>query len=103
MTKMEATPETPAVPATAKDAAPLRDARGTRQAPAPGSSEAGTPAQPAAQQRAMASSLAKKEAASADSDSGPSARPWEQDPRAWLTHVAQLRTSGRIEDAKASC
>jgi hypothetical protein len=102
MAKAEATRQIPAGRAAAKDAAALRDARVTPEAPAQGYSEAGAPAAPSSEQRATAGSLAEKEAAPAGSESGPSARPWEQDPRAWLKHIEELRTSGRIEDAKAS-
>jgi hypothetical protein len=54
------------------------------------------------EERATAGVLEKKQTVSADSNSGPSAKPWEQDPRAWLKHVEELRAAGRVEDAKAS-
>lgn len=100
--KMEAMREAPAVRTEAKDAGALRDERVTPQSPVRGFSEGAAPTAPGAEERATAGSLAKKQGASADSASEPSAKPWEQDPRAWLKHVEELRTSGRIEDAKAS-
>jgi hypothetical protein len=103
----DAAPESPGAGAAAKDDASVREAPAAAAAPMrqiPAKRSVGVPADsaPAAEENTRARRLAKEQAAAAALSSEPVAPPWEQDPKAWLKHIEELRTAGLIEDAKAS-
>ncbi len=99
--------ESPGAGAAAKDDASVREAPAAAAAriletPAKRSAGVAADSAPAAEENTRARRLAKEQVAPATLSSEPVAQPWEQDPKAWLKHIEELRTSGLIEDAKAS-
>jgi len=90
----------------AKDDASVRAAAGAaapmRQMPAKRSAGVAADSGPVVEENAKSRHLAKEQVARAEVSSETPAALWEQDPKAWLKHIEELRTAGLIEDAKAS-
>lgn len=93
---------------SSKDEARLRDTPAAAGAVVPQerrerlASPSAVPAAPAVQEPLAARALGKKQQAAADAHAESAARPWEQDPAAWLKHIDTLRAAGQIDEAKAS-
>lgn len=89
---------------SSKDEARLRDTPAAAGAVAPQErlERPAAPSAPAAQEALGARALGKKQQAAADAYPESAARPWEQDPAAWLKHIDTLRAAGQIDEARAS-
>jgi len=87
-----------------KDQADLSDTPAASGAVAPqeGRERAAAPAARAADQALTARALGKKQQDAANARTESAARPWEQDPVAWLKQIETLRAAGHIDEAKAS-
>ena len=90
---------------SSKDQTGLRDTPAAAGAVAPqerrerAAAPSAAPARPAAED---ARALGKKQQDAADTYLESAARPWEQDPAAWLKHIETLRAAGHIDEAKTS-
>jgi hypothetical protein len=89
-------PVTTGLPAATESAAP---AANVTAAPPPVPE---TAAKATADGTVPAQPLTKKRALSDSAEAELKASPWEKDPQAWLAHVEELRSAGRIQDAETS-
>jgi hypothetical protein len=89
-------PVTTGLPAATESAAP---AANVTAAPPPVPE---TAAKATADGTVPAQPLTKKRALSDSAEAELKASPWEKDPQAWLAHIEELRSAGRIQEAETS-